>query len=104
MSAPIPLPPGPPLQDQGGCLTAAGLAVLRAAAAGQAPPAVAAHLAGCVRCQKRVLAVDAPRPGAGRRSARAVAPSLGRTLLLAAVLLAAIVALLATLRHLAGGP
>ena len=77
MIAPILAPSGAPLQDQGGCLTAAGLAVLRAAAAGQAPQTLAAHLAGCARCQKRVIAV---------------------------VLLAAIVAMLATLRHLAGGP
>jgi hypothetical protein len=77
--------------------------VLRAAAAGQAPQALAAHLAGCARCQKRVLAVDAPRPKSGARTARAVVPSLGRTLFLAAVLLAVIVAMLATLRHLAGG-
>ncbi len=104
MSAPSLSPQGASLQDQGGCLTAAGLSVLRAAAAGQAPQALAAHLAGCARCQKRVLAVDAPRPTAGPRTARAVVPSLGRTLFLAAVLLAAIVAMLATLRHLAGGP
>jgi hypothetical protein len=88
--------------DHGGCLTAAGLAALRTAAVGQAPPALAAHLAGCARCQERALAADAPRVKSGRRSPRPVMPSLGRSLLLAAVLLAAIVAMLATLRHLAG--
>jgi len=92
------------LQDAGGCLTAAGLLALRSAAAGQAPPALAAHLAGCPRCQVRVLAVDAPRPRSGRRPARAVVPSLGRSLLLAALVLAAIVAALVTLRRLAGAP
>ena len=91
------------MQDRGGCLTAAGLLALRSAVAGQAPPALAAHLAGCLRCQERALAVDAPRTKSGRPS-RAVMPSLGRTLFLAALLLAAILAMLATLRHLAGGP
>jgi hypothetical protein len=92
------------LQDRSGCLTAAGLAALRSAVAGQAPLALASHLAGCARCQERVLAVDAPRARSGRPSPKAVVPSLGRSLLLAAVLLAAIVAMFATLRHLAGGP
>jgi hypothetical protein len=93
-----------PLQDRVGCLTPAGLAVFRSAEAGQAPPALATHLAGCPRCQTRVLAVDTPRPRGGRSRTRPVMPSLGRTLLLAALLLAAIVAMLATLKHLAGQP
>jgi hypothetical protein len=85
-------------------LTVAGLTALRSAVAGQAPPALAAHLAGCPRCQVRVLAVDAPRARPGRRPSRAVAPSLGRSLLLALLVVAAIVAALVTLRRLAGGP
>jgi hypothetical protein len=97
-------PTAAPLQDRGGCLTAAGLAVLRSAVAGQAPTALAAHLAGCARCQDRALAVDAPRAKSGRAASRPVVPSLGRTLFLSALLLAAIVAMLATLGHLAGGP
>jgi hypothetical protein len=97
-------PPGSSLQDSGGCLTAAGLLALRSAVAGQAPPALAVHLAGCPRCQERALAVDAPRARSGRRTHRAVAPSLGRSLLLAGLVLAAIVAALVTLRRLAGGP
>ena len=92
------------LQERGGCLTAAGLAVLRTAVAGQAPQALAAHLAGCARCQERVLLVDAPRAKSGRATPLPVVPSLGRTLFLAVLLLAAIVGMLATLRHLAAGP
>jgi hypothetical protein len=58
-----------------------------------------------VRCQERVLAVDAPRTKGGPRGTRAVAPpSLGRTLLLGALILAAVIAALVTLRQLAGGP
>jgi hypothetical protein len=95
---------GTSLQDRGGCLTPAGLATLRSARPGQAPPALAAHLAGCVRCQERVLAVDAPRTKGGPRGTRAVAPSLGRTLLLGGLVLAAVIAALVTLRQLAGGP
>jgi hypothetical protein len=100
MSPPIVSGGGASLQDGAGCLTPAGLAVLRSAEAGRAPAALATHLAGCSRCQTRVLAVDAPRVKKAR--SRAVMPSLGRTLLLAAVLLAAIVAMLASLRRLAG--
>jgi hypothetical protein len=100
MSTPEP-PSSGPLQDGGGCLTAAGLLALRSAVAGQAPPALAAHLAGCPRCMVRALAVDAPRPRSGRRPS-VVAPSLGRSLLLAALVLGAIVAALVTLRRLAG--
>ena len=95
---------GVPLQDSSGCLTAAGLAALRSAVAGAAPPTLAAHLVGCARCQVRVLAVDAPRTRAGRRPPRAVAPSPGRSILLIVLVLAAIVAALVTLRQLAGSP
>ena len=95
---------GSPLQDRGGCLTEAGLLALRTAAAGQAPPALAAHLAACARCQQRVLAVDAPRGKSARRTSRPVVPSLGRTFFLVILLVAAVAAMLATLRHLAGGP
>ena len=49
-------PKGPgQLLDGKGCLTAAGLAALRGAPAGRAPQEVAAHVAGCGRCQQRLL-------------------------------------------------
>jgi hypothetical protein len=95
---------GTSLQDRSGCLTPGGLAALRSARPGQAPPALAAHLADCVRCQERVLAVDAPRTTGSPRGTRTVAPSIGRTLLLGALVLAAVIAALVTLRQLAGGP
>ena len=43
------------LFDARGCLTPAGLAALRTAAPGRAPKEVAAHLAGCARCQQRLF-------------------------------------------------
>lgn len=88
------------LVDDRGCLTEAGLQALRSAAAGRAPAELATHLAGCVRCQERALAVDAPRPRGRRRTARAELPSLGRTILLVTLVLAAIAAALVTLRQL----
>lgn len=44
-----------PLFDARGCLTPAGLAALRSAPPGRAPKEVAAHLAGCPRCQQRLF-------------------------------------------------
>ena len=46
---------GGPLFDARGCLTAAGLTALRTAPPGRAPKEVAAHLAGCPRCQQRLF-------------------------------------------------
>lgn len=91
-----------PLQDDRGCLTEAGLQALRSAVAGRAPAELAKHLAECVRCQERALAVDAPRRSGRRGAARAELPSLGRTVLLAILVLLAMAAALVTLRQLAG--
>ena len=44
------------LLDDRGCLTAAGFAALKSSVPGQAPLEVAQHLAGCARCQGRMLA------------------------------------------------
>jgi hypothetical protein len=43
------------LFDARGCLTPAGLAALRSAPPGRGPEEVAAHLAGCPRCQQRLF-------------------------------------------------
>jgi hypothetical protein len=71
------------LLDAGGHLSAAGLAALRAAPAGKAPPEVASHLAGCARCQDLLLIESSPgpRPKPGRKP-MGLAPSPGRTILL----------------------
>ena len=45
-----------PLLDARGCLSNAGFAALSSSAPGQAPLEVAQHLAGCPRCQARMLA------------------------------------------------
>jgi hypothetical protein len=43
------------LRQATGCLTDAGLDELERAGPGQAPEELARHLAGCARCQDRVL-------------------------------------------------
>ena len=47
------------LRDARGCLTEAGFRALEEAGAGAVPPELAAHLAGCPRCQDRLLQRDA---------------------------------------------
>lgn len=54
------------LVDARGCLTPAGMAALQRAPAGQAPPDLAAHVAGCGKCQARLLAASVGAPAAGR--------------------------------------
>lgn len=44
------------LLDTYGCLTAAGFTRLAEATPGTAPTELATHVAGCVRCQRRLLA------------------------------------------------
>jgi hypothetical protein len=69
-------PSGGALLDDRGCLTPRGLAALVRAPVGQAPPELATHLAGCARCQERLLAtgresdpVPKPAPKAYRNVA-----------------------------------
>lgn len=90
--------------DAAGCLTEAGVTAFREAPPGRAPVEIAAHVASCSRCQQRLLERDAPRRPDGEkgRKPRPVAPSLGKTLLLAALALAAMLVALLTLRRLAG--
>jgi hypothetical protein len=64
--------PAAGLRDARGCLTPAGLRALKQAAPGGAPPELAAHLAGCERCQERLLAADSG--GAARRPPREPPP------------------------------
>lgn len=83
------------LTDANGCLTNAGLRAVAEAPPGGAPPGLAAHLAGCAKCQRRLLRGDrgvaaAPVP---RRP-----PSPLRLALLLAALLLVFVALLWTTR------
>lgn len=84
------------LLDGRGCLTPAGLAVLRAAPLGAAPPELALHVASCARCQELMLAAEA---AAGRRRgdlSPAKAQPMRTLYLLAAVLLAGAALLLST--------
>lgn len=88
------------LLDSSGCLTEAGLAAVSRAAPGQSPPEVAAHLAGCARCQERVLSGGASRPAG--KAVRPAAPSLQRALVLIALVVFAVFFFLWTLRRLVG--
>lgn len=52
------------LVDARGCLTPAGMAALQRAPVGCAPTDLAQHVAGCARCQARLLAAGTThRPG-----------------------------------------
>ena len=56
------------LFDAQGCLTPAAFAAIAAAPPGAAPAELAAHLAACVRCQRRLLAKAlGPSPVRGPR-------------------------------------
>jgi hypothetical protein len=90
-----------PLFDVRGCLTPAGLAALRSAPPGRAPREVAAHLAGCPRCQQRLF--DGLRgPGTGAPARRTSAgPRLVWLLVLAVFGLLALVSGLLVTRWLA---
>jgi len=86
-----------PLKDFKGCLTEAGLLAFRGASPGKAPADLAAHVAGCARCQERLLTSDEGTLGPGKRKAP---PPLWRVLLVFFVgLLAAIAGFLALQRN-----
>lgn len=89
--------------ESSGCLSAAGVAAFRNAPPGGAPEDIAAHVASCARCQERLLEAAVPRPRDRTKGGPTPrAPSLGRTLVLAALTLAALLVALLTLRQLAG--
>jgi len=83
------------------CLSDDQLAALREAAPGAVATEQAQHLAGCERCQSRALFGAPRRPGLKREPPRL--PSLGRALLLLAILVLAMVAFFWTLGRLVGG-
>jgi hypothetical protein len=81
------------LLDPRGCLTGAALAALARAPVGQAPPEIAAHLAGCPRCQDRLLGADRAKSREARADAEPrpyLKLAIVGGLLLAALLLLAI--------------
>lgn len=87
-----------PLLDARGCLTEAGFRRLQRAVPGAVPEELAAHLAGCDRCQTRMLHLAEPRTGPLRASRK---PSVLRTALLAlGGLLLALMALILAARLL----
>ena len=83
-----------------GCLTDAQLAELHAAPPGQAPEALARHLATCERCQARAL-FGAQR-ASGPRKPPPELPSLRRTLFYALLVLGAMAAFFWSLAKLSG--
>jgi hypothetical protein len=85
---------GGPLFDGRGCLTAAGLAAVQGAPPGRAPSEVASHLAGCGRCQQRLLS-GLHAPGAAPPARRGAAGP--RLVWLAVLVLGALFALVAGL-------
>jgi hypothetical protein len=87
--------------DARGHLTPAGLAAIRDAPVGQAPPELAAHLAACAPCQDKLLVAGAPgpRPKPGR-APRALAPSPGRTAALIGLTLLFVLLALWSMRRL----
>lgn len=86
------------LTTDAGCLTDAGLRVVAEALPGRAPAELAAHLAGCTRCQRRLLGVDRAAPAAPARPA----PSPGRLAILLLGVLLALAAVLWSARLLVG--
>ena len=82
------------------CLSDQEIASLDAAVPGQAPLALARHLASCERCQVRALFGSGPR--SMRRKALPEPPTVGRALLYAVLVLGAIAAFFWTLRMLVG--
>jgi hypothetical protein len=83
-----------------GCLTDAQLTELQNAAPGQAPEALARHLATCERCQARAL-FGSQRP-AGKKKPVPEFPSVRRAVFLGALVLIAMAAFFWSLAKLTG--
>jgi hypothetical protein len=90
-----------PSQDR--CLTDSEIASMRTGSSDVIPNATAQHIAACGLCQQRLLSSELPpkkRRDPGKP--REVMPSIGRALVLAGLLVAAIALFLLTLRRLLG--
>jgi len=77
-----------PLTDGRGCLTESGLQSVERAPVGGAPSELSRHVAGCGRCQERLLSRGS---GAAPRRERKRPPPLWRTAVVAAAALLLIV-------------
>ena len=88
------------LFDAQGCLTPQGFAQISAAPPGQVPAELAAHLAGCMRCQRRLLAAALPSSGSKRREP----PPLWRTGVVVVVCLLLVVMVMTLMRILNAPP
>jgi len=86
--------------SRSGCLTEAEVSRVRGAPSGQVPEDLAHHLAGCERCQERVL--FGPVRRTRRRREMPPMPTSTRALILVGVMAAAIVAVFITLQRLLG--
>lgn len=85
------------LFDARGCLTSGAFARIAAAPPGRAPAELAAHLASCGRCQRRLLATaSSAARGAGRRAP----PSVWRTALVMVAGVLLVVLAVGMLRYL----
>jgi hypothetical protein len=92
-----------PPPSAAGCLTDAQIAEIRSAAPGTLAEPLARHLAGCERCQERLL-FGQERRTQRRARPRPEFPTLRRLVLLLVLVLVAIAAFFYTLRKLVGGP
>jgi hypothetical protein len=85
-----------PSFDAQGCLTPEGFARIEASPPGRAPADLAAHLASCVRCQRRLLAASSPAHSSARREP----PPVWRTAIVVAACVVLVVIALILLRNL----
>jgi hypothetical protein len=80
--------------DARGCLTDGGLDTLSRAPVGKAPAELAVHLAGCPKCQERMLLAGSPR------GPRKTPPPPWRVWIVVGAALFLLISVLLTLRRL----
>ncbi len=90
------------LVDAQGCLTSEGFAHIAAAPPGRAPAELAAHLAACARCQRRLLAESASPSGVPAR--RRQRPPMWRTAVAVVACILLLVAAVVALQILTAAP